>query len=131
MIKAMGDFMRGMGRFPVGWRVWLMALILVNLALPIFLFGHVEARWTILVFFLGGMIAVALVKLQGFTRLLGLMHILWFALVPFLWSRAGAVPAGDLFGFWIRAVILLNSVSLFIDTIDVVRYIAGDRKSSI
>ena len=131
MIKAMGDFMRGMGAFPVGWRVWLMALVLVNLVLPIFLFGHVEARWTILAFFIGFMIGAALVKLQGFTRLLGLVHIHWFALVPFLWSRAGAVPAGDLFGFWICAVILLNSVSLIIDAVDVVRYIMGDRKSSI
>lgn len=64
---------------------------------------------------------------SGFSRLLGLGHILWIPLLYFLWMRLEGNPADVLFGLWIRVLMLLNSVSLIIDAIDVGRYIAGYR----
>jgi hypothetical protein len=67
----------------------------------------------------------------GFTRILGLGHILWVPMLAFLLARLGDVSAGDAYGIWVRALIVLNSVSLVIDTIDVLRYLAGDRKETV
>ena len=63
----------------------------------------------------------------GFTRLLGWGHIFWIPLLIFLWTRLGLVPADDLFGIWLRALMVVNAVSLVFDGIDVFRYQAGDR----
>ena len=70
-------------------------------------------------------------KLTGFSRLVGLGHAPWLPLVYFLWTRLGEIPPGDLFGLWARALIVLNIASLVVDTIDVVRYLAGDRKEMV
>jgi hypothetical protein len=62
---------------------------------------------------------------------LGLGHILWIPLVGWLALRLGQIPADDAFGMWIRGVMLLNTVSLVIDTADVVRFVTGDRKELV
>ena len=69
--------------------------------------------------------------LSGFTRLLGLGHILWIPLLYFLWMRLGQNPADDFFGVWLRVLMILNAASLIIDVIDVGRYIAGDRSETV
>ena len=43
----------------------------------------------------------------------------------------GDLPGDDAFGIWIQALIVLNSVSLVIDAVDVIRYIAGDRAETV
>ena len=60
-------------------------------------------------------------------RLLGIGHIYWVPLIPWLWTRLGDLVPGEPFAVWIMAVIGLDSVSLLIDVSDVTRYVAGDR----
>jgi hypothetical protein len=36
-----------------------------------------------------------------------------------------------LFGIWVRALMMLNAVSLVIDAADVIRYVAGDRAETV
>ena len=67
----------------------------------------------------------------GFTRILGLGHIFWIPLLGFLLTRLGSIPAGDAYGAWLRALIVVNSVSLLIDTVDVIRFFAGDRAETV
>ena len=67
----------------------------------------------------------------GFTRLVGLGHIVWVPLLYFLWSRLGEIPADNLFGVWVRALIAVNAVSLLLDAVDVIRYVAGDRAETV
>ena len=67
----------------------------------------------------------------GFTRLLGLGHVLWVPLVAWLWTRLPQIPAADFFGIWIRSLMAVNAISLVIDTVDVMRYLAGDRTDAI
>ncbi len=80
---------------------------------------------------IGAMLMSLLTARFGFTRILGLGHILWIPLVGWLAFRLGQNPADDAFGMWIRGVMLLNTVSLVIDGVDVFRYAAGDRKELV
>jgi len=131
MIKAMQDFMKGVGTLHVGWRIWLFILTIPNMLVPLLFIGLPEARWTFAAAMFGVMVAVLLVKIQGFTRLMGLMHVQWFLLIPYLYSRLSAFPADSSVGVWIRSIIVLNTISLIIDAADVIRYILGNRKSAI
>lgn len=57
--------------------------------------------------------------------------MLWFPLVTYLLTRIDSYPFGDPVGLWMRGVIVLNSTSLAIDTVDVIRYIGGERQESV
>ena len=131
MLKLMKDFMRGCSKLPKVWQAWLGLLVFVNMVLPLFLWSYTEARWTFAAIMTGVILGHALLALQGFTRLLGLMHLPWLILIPFLWGRIDLYPTSMFVGLWIRSVVILNSISVVVDAIDVVRYLRGDRKSSI
>ena len=64
-----------------------------------------------------------------FERAIG--HILWVPMLAFLVVRLGDIPDNDVFGIWLRAVIVLNGISLVVDAIDVIRYIGGDREETV
>jgi hypothetical protein len=63
----------------------------------------------------------------GFSRLLGLAHVVWVPLLYYLVTRTAEIPAGDAYGTWLRLVIAGDAISLLIDAIDVGRYVAGQR----
>ena len=128
MIQAIKDFHLGIWSFAIGWKVWLLALIVVNFFIPAFFIQTIEAQVTIAVFFASAMTGMVLVKVQGFTRLLGLMHIYWIPLVICFAGKLDTFPATDPFGQWLRALIILNGISLAIDLVDVIRYLRGERK---
>ena len=72
-----------------------------------------------------------LTAISGFTRLLGMGHILWVPMLFWLWSRLDQIPAHDVFGVWIRVLMTLDAVSLLIDAVDVTRYIRGERQETV
>lgn len=116
---------------PLPWKMWLLLLVAVNVFVPLFYFQQLEAQMV-----LGTMAATMalmtfLTSRFGFTRILGLGHIFWIPLLAFLFARLGNIPAGELYGTWLRALILLNTGSLMIDVVDVVRYLTGDRKETV
>ncbi len=49
----------------------------------------------------------------------------------FLWLRLDQIPVDEPFGLWIRALMVANAISLVIDTIDVTRYISGERNETV
>ena len=59
--------------------------------------------------------------------LLGIGHIVWVPMVAWLWTRLEVAPASSLFGYWLLATIILVSLSLLIDAVDVIRYLRGER----
>ncbi|MEE9211920.1 MAG: hypothetical protein V3U29_04625, partial [Phycisphaeraceae bacterium] len=77
------------------------------------------------------LLMTVLTGFTGFTRLLGLGHVLWVPMLWFLWGRLGQIPADEAFGLWIRVLMILNAISLVIDAVDVIRYITGDRKATV
>ena len=116
---------------PFHWQLWVMLLVAVNLIVPLFFIDRLEAQVVVGTLF-GSMILMTLLTgLSGFTRLLGLGHFLWFPLLYFLSTRLSHLPSDDIYGIWIRVLMTLNAVALVIDVIDVIRYLAGDRKETI
>ncbi len=124
-------FNKGILRMPIRWQLWLMVLVAANMFGPLFFLHYLEAQVVLGTILASMMLMTLLTGRFGFTRILGLGHVLWIPMLAFLFARLGDIPVGDAFGIWIRALIVLNSVSLVIDAIDVIRYIAGDRAETI
>ena len=124
-------FNKGLLKMPFGVRLWLMLLIAINIVVPLFYFDRLEAQVILGALFASMMLMLIITARTGFTRLLGLGHILWLPLLFFLWSQLDQIPADDFFGSWVRALMVVNAVSLVIDSIDVSRYIAGDREETV
>ncbi len=127
LAEAFVRYHRGLGRMPRNWKPWLLSLLTANMIVPLFWIARVEAQVVFGVALLNGAIFVVLTAFSGFSRLLGLGHIGWVPLVWFLWERLPAYAPGTPFGFWLRAVVVLNSISLVFDTWNVIRYVRGDR----
>ena len=130
-MHAFVKFNKGMLKMPVHWQLWVAVLVAANLVAALFFLHRLEAQ-VVLGTILASMILMTFLTARfGFTRILGLGHILWVPMLAFLAVRLGDIPANDAFGIWIRAVIVLNSISLAIDAVDVIRYIAGDREETV
>ncbi len=131
MFKTLNNFVKALFSIPFGWRMWLILLMLINMVIPLIFIQSPEAQITLLLFFVSFVIGLTLFRYQGFTRLLGLMHAPWFLLIYYLIGTLGQTSLNSFFGTWIRAVILLNGISLILDTCNVFRYITGERESII
>jgi len=129
-MPPLDKFMKGVMKMPLAWRLWLLLLVAANLFVPLFHIERLEAQIVLIAMLASMAFMIVLTAISGFTRILGFGHIFWVPLLYFLLIRVGQIPAGDFFGFWIRAVIILNGISLVIDAADVIRYIAGDRKDA-
>ncbi len=124
-------FNRGLLAMPLPWRLWLVLLLTLNLIAPLVFIERLEAQATVAALLVSMALMTGLTGLSGFSRLLGLGHIVWVPLLFFLWTRLGEIPAVDAFGFWVRAVIAINAMSLVIDAVDVIRYAAGERAETV
>jgi len=131
MIKGIVKFNRAVFKLPIPWRVWLMLLMAVNMIVPVFFLDRIEARVVLITMIVSATLMMAMTGKFGFTRILGLGHVLWIPLLFYLWTTLGEHPAEEPFGLWIRLVMVLNSLSLVIDTVDVMRYIRGDRAETV
>ena len=106
--------------------VWVMFLFSVNLIPALVFLETLEARVV-----LGGLMAGALLHLgvgrlgrhfeKGFVRLLGLGHLLWLPMVIWLGYRVPLAEPGSPFAYALIAILVVDSLSLTIDTIDVIR----------
>ncbi len=124
-------FNKGVLRMSLPVKIWLLLLVAANAVAPLLFLQRVEAQAALAAMMIGGTLMSLLTARFGFTRILGLGHILWIPLVGWLAFRLGQIPADDAFGMWIRGVMLLNTVSLVIDGVDVFRYAAGDRQELV
>ncbi len=130
-MAAFIKFNKGLLKFPSQVKIWLAALMAANVVAPLFYFNRIEAQVVLATFLASFALMVALTAYSGFSRLLGLGHILWFPLLYFLWTRLDLNPTDSPFGLWMRSVMVLNAVSLAIDTVDVGRYLAGNRSEIV
>ena len=86
-MKSFIKFNKGIMAMPLPWQGWLMTLLAFNLVIPLFYFDRFEAQVTLAVMMAGMMIMTALTAATGFSRLLGLGHMLWVPLVVYLATR--------------------------------------------
>ena len=130
-MRAFIKFNKGILRLPLGVRVWLLVLITANLLVPLTLLPRIAAVVVIATFLASFGLMVWITKVSGFTRLLGLGHVLWIPLVAYAWSLLGTPDDSGVYGYWLRALITVNTVSLCLDAIDVARYLRGDRRQTV
>ncbi len=130
-MNAFIRFNFGILGLPIGVRLWMLLLVSANLILPVIYFQQSEARIVVLTFLASLLLMVLITGTSGFTRLVGLGHIFWVPLVLFLVSRLDSIPATDAYGIWIRSVIAINTISLVLDAIDVMRFARGERSEIV
>jgi len=124
-------FMKAILKMPPPWRVWVMLLLAVNLIVPLFYIQTPEAQLTIAAMFAGAITQSWIHAKLGFVRLLGIGHIFWIPLVIWLALRAGTIGLDSTFGIWLASLVLINTVSLVIDAIDVIRFLSGERSPTV
>ena len=129
-MKAFIEFNKAMMKQPLPVVLWIMVLMALNMISPLFFLNQLEAKIVLGTIMLSAMLQFGLYLRFGSTRILGLAHILWFPLLAFLFTRLGDHSIEDLFGIWLRALMLVNAVSLVLDTIDVIRWSKGDRSET-
>ena len=130
-MKSFIKFNQGMMRMPIHWQLWLLLLVAVNVVIPFLFVGRFEAQLVLGTMVANLMLMTLLTGLTGFSRLLGLGHFPWFLLLYFLWAQLDHISADNFFGIWIRVLMVVNALSLLIDTVDVGRYLAGDREETV
>lgn len=129
-MKSMMKFMGTMMRLPMPWPVWIMGLMVVNGAWPMLFLGSLEARVVLAAMIFGAVVQSSLFSRLGFVRLLGVGHVLWLGMVPWIWLRVDQAATPGMRN-WMMAVVVMNGISLVIDVIDVVRYMMGDREPQV
>ncbi len=112
---------------PLWLQAWVLWMGLVNAAGVLF-WRHREARVVIGVF-LGNLVFMQLLyTANGYNRLLGLSHVVWWTpLLVHLWRRGVPLRRESVADRWLAALFATNALSLVIDYVDVVRYLLGDR----
>lgn len=131
MMHAILRFMRDLLRMPAPWLAWLALLMLVNAGGGLVHLGRIEGRVVLGTLVLAAALLVLIHARLGFVRLLGLGHIVWVPLVIWLaWRLLHAMPDPAM-RWWLWSLILLNSASLAIDAVDVLRYLRGERAPTV
>lgn len=113
-----------------GWVViWMNVLVLVLAGSIPFAFIRKEARWILLGTILGMAGTFVAYTQFGFTRILGIGHILfWTPTLIYIWRiRDRWNVGGSWFGKWIIAAALVMAISLAFDYTDLARWLLGER----
>ncbi len=126
-MKVMIEFTKTMLLLPQPWLGWMGLLVAVNMVIPLYYIHTREAKVVLIAAMFGLMIMMAIFGAKGFVRLLGIGHITWVPMLPWLWTRLDDTSFGSFFGYWLIAVIVLDSLSLIVDVVDIQRYIKGER----
>ena len=104
----------------------MAGLPLINLS-SIFFLPRTEA-WVVLgTGLLAATIMTVLHAKLGYVRLIGIGHFVWIPMLIWLGFRLHHLSDGTLFRGWIYALIAMDILSLLMDTVDLLRYLRGDR----
>lgn len=109
--------------------IWVNTMVIVlAIAIP-FSFSYTEARWILLGTVLGMLGTIVAYALFGFTRLLGLGHILFWTptLIYIITVRGWKTYHKTLFSRWMILAAIIIGISLAFDFIDLLRWILGER----
>lgn len=121
------SFMGHILQQPLSIPLWVGWMVVVNTACLAFL-RHPVGRW-VLIAWVGNMITMqTLFALNGYNRLLGLSHVLWWTpLLIYLVRQRPRLAAGSAVSRWVGILTATIALSLVLDYLDVVRYLLGDR----
>ena len=125
IMKPLVDFLRNIFKMPMIWWPWMAGLPLINLS-SIFFLPRTEA-WVVLgTGLLAATIMTVLHAKSGYVRLIGVGHFVWIPMLIWLVYTLDHIPGGTFFRNWILTVIAMDTLSLLLDIVDLVRYLRGD-----
>ena len=119
------NFMKTMLMMPKPWVGWLGMLTFANFISPLIFITTLEGQVVLGTGIVSAMIQMGIFQAKGFVRLLGIGHSPWIPMLVWLWTRLDW--DFSIFSYWILALIVLNSLSLIIDAMDVARYLMGEQ----
>ena len=129
-MEIFSQFMTEMEANSPAWViVWVNFMVaILAVAIP-FSFSYREAKWILLGSVLGMIGTIVAYSLFGFTRLLGLGHIIFWTptLIYIITVRGWKTYHKTLFSRWLVVAAIVIGISLAFDVIDLVRWILGDR----
>ena len=105
------------------WNVWLVA---VNLTCFYFI-GHIEAQVVLGTTLLAVVGQAIIYGRIGFTRILGIGHMLWIPMFVWMATRIESIAAYPELQSWLVVLAVTNAVSFIIDVTDVTRFAKGER----
>lgn len=126
VINGFSRLTRGLLRVKLPVRLFILWLVILNVVVATYFMPHIEATVAINFFALGGVLMGLLTAGWGFTRILGLAHIMWLPGMIFLFSRLPRIDFGTSLGIWLALLLITNCVALVFDAADVWRYFQGD-----
>jgi len=129
-MHSMLGFMTSIWNMPWYWRIWVGLLMLVNGLLSFLFLETIEAKVVLILLMLAAMTQMVIYHFKGFVRLLGVGHFYWFPMLGWLLMKISEGQVPDAVLNWTVAIIILNTASLIIDVLDVVRYWRGEREPS-
>jgi len=132
MLRLIKGFMKGLGTLAKPWWAWLMLLVSVNMVGSLIFIGTPEGKVVFAAILFIAVSQLVIFRFLGYVRLLGITHIAaWIPMIPWLVSRLAEIGIDNPLGYWLLAVIVLDSISLVIDAVDVLRYVLGDRTPTV
>ena len=108
-------------------RIWAILLVAVNAVALLFLHTIYGKVALVAICAALGVMVVIHAKL-GFVRLLGIGHIFWVPMLIWFAMNLPDKTSDSALYYWVIVLMVMNTISLVIDTIDVVRYLRGERQ---
>ena len=106
---------------------WGGALNIPQVVGGVFFFDHAEAQAILVVAILGLIVAGQIHKKAAFSRMIGMCHLPWLLLLPWLIYRQANIE----YPFWLEAWLYYSSAtiaaSLIFDAMDFYRYSKGQK----
>lgn len=117
-------FFRDLAKQPLWVSAWVAMLAFANVA-SIFYWPETLARVILVLFIVSSVLMMALYSYFGFEKILGLGHVLWIFLLPYIVVHLDDVD-GSFLAYLVVLAILIT-ISLVFDILDVWRYVRDRR----
>ncbi len=104
---------------PLWMSVWVTILVLANTASLLFWAAPV-AKIIFVTFMISGIAMIVLYSCFGFEKILGIAHVFWIYLIPFILLQLAYVDG--IFFLYLVTLSLLLTISLVFDAIDVWKF---------
>jgi len=105
------------------WNVWLVGVNLMCL----YFITHIEAQVVLGTTLASVVLQAVIYGRIGFTRVLGVGHLLWVPMFSWMALRADEIAAHSDLQTWIIVLAITNAISFAVDLTDVTRFAKGER----
>jgi hypothetical protein len=109
-------------------RIWVAWLVAVNSVSLLFI-RHMEAQVVLGAVGLAVLAQALIYQRKRFIRLLGTTHFIWVPMLTWIALRLDSLPVAEsAYHAWLLTLIVTNALCLVIDSLDLTRFVRGDRK---